>query len=124
MYISVEALLIFFILCIVAGVSIFLIIVLNNVNRFVKKLNSVVDSSKSDIGKTMAALPATVRNLGDAAESIKITMDKTGAVVETIDDVVTGTVETVGDTTENIFTIVKVVGDVIKYFVESFKRED
>jgi len=124
MYISIEALLIFFILCIVAGVSVLLIVVLNNVNRFIKKLNRVVDSNKDNIDKTMTALPATVRNVGEAAGSIKTTMDKTGAVVETIDDVVTGTVATVGDTTENIFTIVKVVGDVFKYIVEAFKRDD
>lgn len=124
MYISVEALLIFIMLCFVAGVSIFMIVVLNNVNRFIKKLNHVVDTNKDNIEKTMTVLPGTVKSVGDAAGSIKSTMDKTGAVVETIDDVVTGTVETVGDTTENIFTIIKVVGDVFKYIVESFKKDD
>lgn len=111
-------------LCFVAGVSIFLIIVLNNTNKFIKKMNHIVDANKDNVEKTIAVLPGTVKNLGEAAGSIKTTMDKTGAVVETIDDVVTGTVATVGDTTENIFTIVKVVGDVFKYIVEAFKRED
>ncbi len=124
MYISFEDLAIFLVVCVAVTAGIFLMIALVHFIRVMRKINQLVDSNKSEIDKTVKALPKAVSSLGEAAESLKVTSDKAGAVIGTIDGAVTSTVETVNDTSENVYEIIKVAGLVAKFISDAFKRDD
>lgn len=124
MYITIEALVIFILVCLAVAVSIFLIITLNNLNRLLKKFNKIMETNKENIDKTISILPDTVNNLNEATISMKGTLDKAGSVIGTIDGAVTDTVVSVSDTTETVFEVVKVVGLIAKYISNAFKRDD
>jgi len=122
MYISMVDIALFIMFCLVAVVSIFLVITLYNLIGLIKKLNRVVDSNIDSIDNTMAVLPNTVINFNEAVVSLKDTMDKASSIVGTIDEARIGTVVTVSETTENILEFVKLVSNVVSYITDVINR--
>jgi methyl-accepting chemotaxis protein len=124
MYISFEDLAIFIVVTVAVVVGVFLIVALKNLISILRKVNKVMDTNKDDIDGTVKALPVTVKNIGDAADSLKNTSDKASAVIGTVDGAVTSTVDKVNGTTENIYEIINVIGIIAKFISDAFKDDD
>lgn len=70
MYIDLN--LIFFVLAVIGCVAlIYLIIVLKNLNNFVKQTNSFLGDNKKSITESLVNLPSVIANLNHASENFK-----------------------------------------------------
>lgn len=124
MYISIGDIALFIGFCLVTIVSILSAIVLKKIISLIKKVNTVLDSNKSNIEKTITILPDTVQNLNDAAASFKNTMNKAGLIAGSIDSAATGGAVTISDTTENILEIVNIIGGIARFVKGLFNQKE
>jgi uncharacterized protein YoxC len=120
--ISLPDLGLFILFVLACGVAVFLIMTLYNINRVVKKVNSIMEAGSEDLNKTIALLPETVGNVNEVAVSVKSNVDKIGSVVESVEGAVAETAAAVTDKTQDALEIVRIAGTVVKTILNAFSK--
>lgn len=70
MYIDLN--IIYFLLAVLGAiVLVYLILSLNNINKFLKNINEIISKNKDSINDVFSKLPDTTSNFKDASENIK-----------------------------------------------------
>ncbi len=118
---SVLAWLIIF--CIAVIIGVFLIILLRNCLKVVDKVNHILDSNSENIGRTLEALPSTVRSVDELAVSAKGTLDKATSVVSTVEDTVNETIDSFSFNAENVLSIINIASSVVKSIISAFSSK-
>jgi predicted PurR-regulated permease PerM len=109
--ISLPDLGLFILFVLACGVAVFLIMTLYNINRVVKKVNSIMEAGSEDLNKTIALLPETVGNVNEVAVSVKSNVDK-----------IAETAAAVTDKTQDALEIVRIAGTVVKTILNAFSK--
>lgn len=113
----------FFIFCLVMTIGVFFIILLYNVNQFVKKANRVVEENSQNVYKTLYMLTDTMNNVNDITLSVKESIDKAGNAVESIGGTISETAATFNEGTGNLVEFVKIVSGVIRVVLGMFSKD-
>ncbi len=113
----------FIIFCIAVIIGVFLIILLRNCLKVVDRVNKILDSNSESIGKTLDALPSTVKSIDELAVSAKGTLDKATSVVTTVEDTVTETIDSFSFNAENVLNIINVASTVVKSIISAFSSK-
>ena len=107
----------FIIFCIAVTVGVFLIILLVNCLKVVKKVNNIIENNSESITNTISALPETLKSVDELAVSTKGTIDKANSIVSSVEENVT---DSFSFNAENILNIINVASSVIKSIINAF----
>ncbi len=107
----------FIIFCIAVTVGVFLIILLINCLKVVKKVNNIIENNSESITNTISALPETLKSVDELAVSTKGTIDKANSIVSSVEENVT---DSFSFNAENILNIINVASSVIKSIINAF----
>jgi predicted PurR-regulated permease PerM len=107
----------FIIFCLAIIVGVFLIILLINCLKVVKKVSNIIDNSSDSITNTISALPETLKSVDELAVSAKGTMDKANSLVSSVEESVT---DSFSINAENILNIINIASSVIKSILNAF----
>ena len=113
----------FIIFCIAVVIGVFLIILLKNCLKVVDRVNKILDSNSESIGKTLEALPSTVKSIDELAVSARGTLDKATSVVSTVEDTVTETIDSFSFNAENVLSIINIASSVVKSIISAFSAK-
>ena len=109
--------------CLVAAISVLLIIALVNFIKMTRKFNKLIDDNTEHVNKTLKQLPGLTENLDKASISLKDNADKVGASFGSIEGVFTGT-PTGGDDSNTLLTIVSIAESILKAIIGFFAKKD
>ncbi len=107
----------FIIFCIAVTVGVFLIILLINCLKVVKKVSNIVDNNSESITNTISALPGTLKSVDELAVSTKGTIDKANSIVSSVEENVA---DSFSFNAENILNIINIASSVIKSIISAF----
>ncbi len=107
----------FIIFCIAVTVGIFLIILLINCLKVVKKVSNIIENNSESITNTISALPETLKSVDELAVSTKGTIDKANSIVSSVEENVT---DSFSFNAENILNIINIASSVIKSIIGAF----
>lgn len=103
-----------------AALIVVIIITFVNVNRFIKRLDKLVEKNEDSINKTASTIPEVVKNVNDVTLGIKQGVDRAGTAIETLETSVCDTVAAVSEGTEGLFDFVSIAGEVIRAVLRIF----
>ncbi|QNU68259.1 hypothetical protein EHE19_007560 [Ruminiclostridium herbifermentans] len=107
----------FVIFCLAVIVGVFLIILLINCLKVVKKVSNLIDNNANSVTNTISALPETLKSVDELAVSAKGTIDKANSIVSTVEENVT---DSFSINAENILNIINIASSVIKSILNAF----
>ncbi len=113
----------FILFCIAVVIGVFLIMLLKNCLKVVDRVNNILDSNSESIGKTLEALPSTVKSIDELAVSARGTLDKATSVVSTVEDTVTETIDSFSFNAENVLSIINIASSVVKSIISAFSAK-
>ncbi len=106
------------------GVGIYLAVTLKNLNGLIRRINGLVEENSEEFTATVAALPEISRNLSQASNGLRKSMEQAESAVETIAGNVNETAVVVGRTADQITTYAVVAAEVVKAVAEIFSRSN
>lgn len=107
--------------CLLVSVSVYLIIMLWNISKFVKRLNMLAEKNAVHIDATLTLLPLIALNVNEAAMGVRQSFATVGSAVESLDGSLQETVTAMNNGTENIMNLISAAGTVIGNIIHSFK---
>jgi len=107
--------------CLLVSVSVYLIIMLWNISKFVKRLNLLAEKNAVHIDATLTLLPLIALNVNEAALGMRQSFATVGSAVESLDGSLLETVTAVNNGTENIMNLIAAAGTVVGNIIHSFK---
>lgn len=105
-----------------ATVTVFLVIALYQIARFVKKLNEITASNAVHIGATLVLLPAIAGNVNDAAISVKESLSTVNNAVGVLDDTLFGAVGVVTAGADTVMNVINMARTVIQNVIRGFSH--
>lgn len=107
--------------CLLVSVSVYLIIMLWNISKFVKRLNMLAEKNAVHIDATLTLLPLIALNVNEAAMGVRQSFATVGSAVESLDGSLQETVTAMNNGTENIMNLISAAGTVIGNIIHSIK---
>jgi len=109
---------------VIAAVAVaFLVIALNNLIGFFKRLNCILDDNRATIDSVIIALHGSIANLNKAVANINEFTKKAGMVAGSVDDVVSNAMSVVSSTTAGILSLGRTASEAAKYSMRLFNRK-
>ncbi|ABN51318.1 MAG TPA: hypothetical protein DEF39_05435 [Hungateiclostridium thermocellum] len=90
------------------------VITLLNVNRFVKRLDKLVEKNEENFNKTANTIPEIAKNVNEVTIGVKQNVDKVGEAIDAVEDSVCDSILNLLEGTEGLFDFISIVGEVIK----------
>lgn len=106
-YISIRDLGFLLLFLIGTAVLVILCIALIRLNNLIGKINSIVDTSKSNIDKTIEQLPDTISNVNLAVTEVRDTAKRANSFIEGIGDTVSESAASIEQTYEQYIEVIK-----------------
>ncbi len=102
-----------------AALIIIAIITFLNLNKFIKRLDRLVEKNESNINKTADTIPEIAKNVNEVTIGVKKGVDKAGEAIDAVETSVCDSILALLEGTEGLLDFVNIAGEVIKAL---FKR--
>ncbi|HHV28294.1 DUF948 domain-containing protein [Acetivibrio mesophilus] len=103
-----------------AALIVVIIITFINLNKFIKRMDRLVEKNENNINKTADTIPDIVKNVNDVTLGVKQSVDKVGDAIEAVETSVCDTILAVSEGTEGLFDFVGIAGEVINTLLKMF----
>lgn len=103
-------------------VTVFLVIALYQIAKFVKKLNEITATNAVHIGATLVLMPAIAGNVNDAAISVKESLSTVNNAVGVLDDTLFGAVGAVTAGADTVMNLINMASTVVRNVIRGFSH--
>jgi len=103
-----------------AALIVVVIITFININRFIKRLDKLVEKNEENINRTMGTVPEIAKNVNDVTNGVKQGVDRIGDTVDAVESSICDTIVTVTEGAEGLLDFVSIAGEILKVILKIF----
>ncbi|NLM60053.1 MAG: DUF948 domain-containing protein [Clostridium sp.] len=96
------------------------IITFININKFIKRLDKLVEQNEDNINRTAKTVPEIANNVNDVTVGVKKGVDRIGEAMDAVESSICDTIVAVTEGTEGLLDFVGIVGEIFKVILKIF----